>query len=272
MNAIDWQNKVCLVTGGSSGLGFSLAKALAGRGASVVITARRVEPVQQAAKQLGSNVEAIAADVTSDDDVQRLRETVLQRFGRLDLLCNCAGQSTRRLALDTSVEDFQQMLDVNFLAAVRMTRAFAPLLMEQQGHLVNIGSLASKVAPRYLGGYPASKFALAAHSQQLRLELGPRGLHVLLVCPGPILRSENELRYADQSAGLPDAAQQPGAGAKLRGIDPDWLAVRIVAACERREPELIVPWKVRLLLAIGAISPKLGDWLLLRSTGGSAQS
>jgi short-subunit dehydrogenase len=267
MKASDWHNKVCLITGGSSGLGSSIAKAFAERGAKVIITARRMDPLQRAAAKLGANAEAIAADLTREDDVKRLREAVVQRHVRLDLLCNCAGRSTRGSALDATVDDFLQLLDVNFLAAVRMTRSFAPLLIEQQGHIVNVGSLASKIAPRYLGAYPASKFALAAYSQQLRLELGPQGLHVLLVCPGPILRDAAEPRYADESADLPDAAQQPAAGAKLRGIDPDRLAARIVTACERREPELVVPWKVRLLLAISQFSPKLGDWLLLRATG-----
>ncbi len=268
MKASDWHNKVCLITGGSSGLGRSIAKALVERGAKVILTARRLEPLQQAAVKLGANVEAIVADVTREDDVERLRETVIERHGRLDLLCNCAGRSTRGAALDATVDDFQQLLDVNFLSAVRMTRSFAPLLIEQQGHIVNVGSLASKVAPRYLGAYPASKFALAAYSQQLRLELGSQGLHVLLVCPGPILRDADEPRYAKESADLPDAAQLPAAGAKLRGIDPEWLAQRIVTACERRKPELIVPRKVRLLLTLAQISPQLGDWLLLRSTGG----
>ena len=268
MNASDWHNKVCLITGGSSGLGLSIAKAFAERGAKVVITARRPDVLQQVAAKLGPNVTAIAADVTLQDDVDRLREAVIASHGHLDLLCNCAGRSTRSAVLDATVEDFQQFLDVNFLAAVRMTRAFAPILIERQGHVVNISSLAGKVAPRYLGAYPASKFPLTAYSQQLRLELGPQGLHVLLACPGPILRDGAEPRYADKSAGLPESAQQPAAGAKLRGIDPEWLAQRIVAACERREPELIVPWKVRVLLMLAQISPKLGDWLLLRSTGG----
>lgn len=268
MKASDWHNKVCLITGGSSGLGQAIAKAFVERGAKVIITARSLEPLQQAAAQLGANAEAIAADVTRQDDVERLCEAVIERHGRLDLLCNCAGRSTRSAVLDATVDDFQQLLDVNFLAAVRMTRAFAPLLIEQQGHVVNIGSLAGKVAPRYLGAYPASKFALTAYSQQMRLELGPQGLHVLLVCPGPILRDEAEPRYAEESADLPDVAQRPAAGAKLRGIDPWSLAQRIITACERREPELVIPWKVRVLLTLAQISPKLGDWLLLRSTGG----
>jgi short-subunit dehydrogenase len=266
MNPNEWHNKVCLVTGGSSGLGLSLAGALAKRGAKVIITARHSEPLEQAAEQISA--EAIAADVTRDYDVERLHELIVERHGRLDLLCNCAGRSTRGMALDATVADYQELLDVNFLAAVRVTRAFAPLLLEHGGHVVNIASLAGKVAPRYLGAYPASKFALAAYSQQLRLEFAPEGLHVLLVCPGPIAREDLAPRYAEQSTDLPEAARQPAAGANLRGIDPDWLAERIVTACERREPELVVPWKVRLLLAIAQLSPKLGDWLLLRFTSG----
>ena len=268
MRSGDWHNKVCLVTGASAGLGLAIAKTFSQRGAKVVIAARRAELLQQVADELGKNVEPIVADVTQQEDVERLRDAVAERHGRLDLLCNCAGQSTRGKALDTTVEEFQQLLEINFLAAVRTTGCFAPLLLEQRGHVVNIGSLASKVAPRFLGGYPASKFALAAYSQQLRLELGPRGLHVLLVCPGPILRDDSTPRYAEQSSELPTTAQLPAAGAKLRGIDPTWLAERIVIACERRQLELVVPWKARILAAISQLSPKLGDWILLRATGG----
>lgn len=268
MTASDWHNKVCLVTGGSSGLGYAIAQAFAERGAKVIITARSEEQLAKAAAQLGRNVEPSAADVTRDDEVERLHKSMIERHGRLDVLCNCAGRSTRGLAIDTTVGDFQQLLDLNFLAVVRLTRAFAPLLIESRGHVVNIGSLAGKVAPRFLGAYPASKFALTAYSQQLRLELAPQGLHVLLVCPGPILREQDGPRYAAESAGLPESANQPAAGAKLRGISSDWLAARIIKACEEREPELVVPWKARLLLSIAQLSPKLGDWLLLRSTSG----
>jgi short-subunit dehydrogenase len=183
-------------------------------------------------------------------------------------LCNNAGLSARSAALDTTPEGFQSLLDVNFIATVRTTRAFASSLIMQRGHLVNIGSLASKVAPRFMGGYPASKHAVAAYSQQLRLELGPEGLHVLLVCPGPIRRSGAGSRYAKQSEDLPEEARQPGAGAKLRGIDPGWLAEKILVACERRKLELVAPGKVRLLLALSQLTPRLGDWLLRKATSG----
>ena len=85
----------------------------------------------------------------------------------------------------------------------------------QRGHVVNIGSLAAKSAARWLGAYPATKFAVAAYSQQLRLELGPQGLHVLLVCPGPIQRSDPRLYPLEGLEDIPDRARGPG-----RGEDP----------------------------------------------------
>ncbi|MCG8451369.1 MAG: SDR family NAD(P)-dependent oxidoreductase, partial [Pirellulales bacterium] len=217
-----WHQRVCVVTGASAGLGLSLAHALAARKAKIVLVARREEPLVQAAAQLSSDAAEIlpvVADVTQQEDVDRLCQTVTDRYGGVDLLCNCAGQSSRGNVLDTSIEEYQELLDVNFLAAVRTTQAFAASLVERRGHVVNIGSLASKVGPRFLAGYPASKFALAAFSQQLRLEVGPQGLHVLLVCPGPIKRDDAAPRYHDSRVDLPESAQQPGGGARLNGID-----------------------------------------------------
>jgi short-subunit dehydrogenase len=121
-----------------------------------------------------------------------------------------------------------------------------------------------------MGAYPASKHALAAYTQQLRLELAPQGAHVLHVCPGPIARDPAAYsaagRYAADSPDVPAAAQAPGAGAKVRAIDPARLAESIVNACERRKAELVMPAKARLLFAVSQLSARWGDWLLSRST------
>ncbi len=265
-----WQKKICLVTGASAGLGLAIARTLASHRAIVLLNARTIGPLRQISELLqstGSDAVALPGDVTSQTDVDSLAKEIQNRYGRLDLLCNCAGRSMRGSILETSVEDFQKLWELNFLATVRTTRAFAPLLSQQRGHLVNIGSLAGKIAPRYLGAYPASKFAVTAYSQQLRLELGPSGLHVLLVCPGPLKREDSISRYAEEAGNIPDAAQAPGGGVKLKGIEPDWLAEKILTACERRQSELIVPGKVRWLLALSQISPRLGDWILDKTTG-----
>ena len=87
-------------------------------------------------------------------------------------------------------------------------------------------------------------------------------MHYLLVCPGPIRRADSETRYAEQAAGLPDGVSKPGAGAKVKGIDPDELAGRIRIACEKRKLELVMPWKARIAFALSQLSPWLGDKLL----------
>ncbi|QDT00498.1 SDR family NAD(P)-dependent oxidoreductase [Adhaeretor mobilis] len=264
-----WQGKACLITGGSAGLGFALAQSLARRGARLAIAARNEQHLEEAAEKLrllgASEVIALPTDVAWQEDVDRLRDSISEEFGTLDFLCNCAGRSLRGKVLDSAAEDFQQLLDVNFLATVRVTHALAPMLLESKGHVVNVGSLASKVAPRYLGAYPASKHALAAYTQQLRLENRDAGLHAMLVCPGPIAGS-NVARYEKAAEGLPAEAATAGGGAKVSAIDPAWLAEKILSACEKRRPELVVPWKAKFLLVASGISARLGDWLLGKFT------
>jgi uncharacterized protein len=131
---------------------------------------------------------------------------------------------------------------------------------------VNIGSLASLVVAPHLGAYPATKFALAAYTRQLRLELEPRGLHVLLVCPGPLRRADAGNRYDHLAGDLPESARLPGGGARLRSIDPVRLGDQIVNACQRRIPELIVPGKVRWLAALSQLYPRAADWLIRAKT------
>lgn len=266
-----WQGKVSLVTGGSSGLGRSIAAAFAARGARVVIAARGAEALDRTAhelRQAGHDVTPITADVTRQESVDALIARTLEQFGRLDALVNNAGRSMRRAVLETTPDDFQALLDLNFLAVVRTTRAAARHLLASRGHLVNIGSLAGKSASSYLGAYPASKFAVTAYTQQLRLELEPEGLHVLLVCPGPIAR-EAQRDYREGTAAddtLPESARRPGGGVKVSSLSPDALAERIVTACDRRLPEIVVPAKARLLFALAQLSPRWGDWLVRRMT------
>jgi uncharacterized protein len=180
---------------------------------------------------------------------------------------NNAGRSMRGKVLDTTPEQFRDLMELNLIALVRCTRAAVPHLLKQQGHVVNIGSLAAKSAARWVGAYPATKFAVAAYSQQLRLELGPQGLHVLLVCPGPIQRKDARLYPLAGLEDVPESARAPGAGVQVRAIPPQDLARAILRACEHRQPELVVPAKARLLFAISQLWPSLGDWIVRRKSG-----
>ena len=264
-----WQDKTALVTGGSSGLGGVIAEAFGRAGCRMAIVGLEADDVDRAAREMGdAGIETLGlqGDITRQEDVERMFDETLRRFGRLDVLVNNAGRSMRGKVLDTTPEQFRDLLELNLVALVRCTRAAVPHLLEHRGHVVNIGSLAAKSAARWVGAYPASKHAVAAFSQQLRLELADEGLHTLLVCPGPIRRDDPRLYPLEGLEDVPERARRPGAGVRVKGIPPERLARAILRACEKRKPELVMPRKARLLFVIAQLWPALGDWLVLRNT------
>ncbi|MDR0391696.1 MAG: SDR family NAD(P)-dependent oxidoreductase [Planctomycetaceae bacterium] len=267
-----WKNKVVIVTGGSSGLGRAIGLRFANVGARVILVARDLERLEGVAAEirsncLGSEVAVFRCDVTSQRDVDSLFCEVADKFGSIDVLVNNVGRSTRGRVTETTPEQFQTFFDLNVLSMVRCTLGALPLLRRSCGHIVNIGSLASKSVVKYVGAYPVTKFAVAAYSQQLRLELFDEGVNVLLVCPGPIKRNEERLyKFDNNNTQLPESAMKQGAGVKVKLIDPIKLADKIIKYCELRKPELIVPAKAKLLFAISQISPTLGDWIIKRKS------
>ncbi|NMC18902.1 MAG: SDR family NAD(P)-dependent oxidoreductase [Thermogutta sp.] len=269
-----WQDKAVLVTGGSSGLGLAIAQAFADAGSRTAIVGLEPEGVEAAVQTLRRRAQSqdailgTAADITSDHDVARVADAVRSTFGELDVLVNNAGRSMRGGLLDTTPEQFRRLMELNFIALVRVTRTFLPELIRRRGHIVNIGSLASKAAARFVGAYPATKHAVAAYSQQLRLEFGTQGLHVLLVCPGPVARAGERLYGLEGADHVPDSAKKPGAGVRVRAVSPDALAQRILNACRRRRPEIVIPGKARLLFALCQLWPSLGDRLIRWNTRG----
>ncbi|MCH7728893.1 MAG: SDR family NAD(P)-dependent oxidoreductase [Planctomycetes bacterium] len=263
-----WRNKVVLVTGGSAGLGRAIAHAFSQRGAKVIIAARNQVRLTDTVNELrsdGKSVTGFVADVTNDAQVESLVAKCVASHDRLDVLVNNVGRSTRAGVLETKPADFAKMMDLNFLSVVRCTRAAMPHLIQSSGHLINIGSLAAKTVSPYSSAYSASKHAVAAYSHQLRFE-GPRNVDVLLVCPGPIARQDAGERYDDEASNLPDEARKPGGGTKLKSINPQKLASRILRASQKGKPELVVPSKTRLYFAIRQLWPSMGDWILRKWT------
>ncbi|MDR1290693.1 MAG: SDR family oxidoreductase, partial [Planctomycetaceae bacterium] len=234
-----WRDRVVVITGGSSGLGQAIGRQFAGLGSRVVLVARDIERLELAVSGIRgvyseAKLEAVRCDVTCQGEVDFLFRRIADEFGSLDVLVNNAGRSMRGRVVDTTPEQFQSLFDLNVLGMVRCTCGALPLLLASRGHIVNIGSLASKSAAKYVGAYPVTKFAVAAYSQQLRLELGEEGVHVLLVCPGPIKRDGERLYQFDNTKGIPESAMKQGAGVKVKPIDPIMLADKIIKYCEQR--------------------------------------
>lgn len=262
-----WENKVVVITGGSSGFGLALAKQWGRAGAKLVLVARDQARLNAASDELrkltGNSPETYSLDLNDAKATAESITEIAARLGRIDLLVNCAGSSTRHSLESTNPDLFREQMDRNFFTAVNCTQAALPFLLQSRGQVVMIASLAGRTAWPLVGAYVTSKTALVAYAAQLRLELGER-LRVLTVLPGPIRRNEAAPRYQAQAEGLPEQAMRPGAGAPVKGLDPDELAAAVVRAAERGASELVRPWKASVLFKLQALCPPLGSWLLKR--------
>lgn len=272
------ERAVAMITGGSAGLGFHVTSKFIASGYRVVFVGRDASRLQTALDRLSvaRNADHVAAevcDLTDPQQVSQLMERTRQRFGRLDVLVNCVGASDRGLIENLTPEKLDELIGRNVLTALLCSQAALPMLEASGGVIVNIGSLAAKVGARYIGGYATAKHALAGMTQQMRLELKPRGVHVGLVSPGPIRREDAGHRYdAALDPSLPAQASKPGGGTRLKGLPPEQVADAVLRAVKKRAPDIVLPGYLRILIAIGHISPRFGDWLLLKFTSDKSKS
>ena len=175
-------SQVVLITGCSTGIGRDLAGRLAQSGYAVVATARKAETLDAVPAAL-----KLPLDVTKPESVHEAVECTLERFGRIDVLVNNAGYAVRGAVEEVPVEQVQQMFDVNVFGTLRMIREVAPHMRRQgSGRIVNLSSIAGRLATPVNGAYSASKYAVEALSNSLRWELAPFGIQVVLIEPGSI--------------------------------------------------------------------------------------
>jgi NAD(P)-dependent dehydrogenase (short-subunit alcohol dehydrogenase family) len=192
-----FDGQVAVVTGGASGIGRNIAEELARRGAAVAIgdiNAARLDETLASLESLGAPALAVACDVTSDDQVASLHDAVIERFGRVDVLCNNAGIAAIGSAWRMEMTDWQRALDVNLLGIVRGVRAFVPAMVERgSGHIVNTASVAGIWAFTWgAAPYITSKFAAYGFSEALARDLRPLGVGVSVLCPGRVATNLGE--------------------------------------------------------------------------------
>lgn len=171
--------KVILVTGASSGIGLSCAKALHAKGHTVYGSSRDLSRME------GVPFKPIELDVTSDESVNAAIDKILKTEGRIDVLVNNAGNGITAPAYAVSVEDAKKQFEVNFFGVIRVSSAVLPhMIAVKNGLVVNISSLAGLFGLPYQGMYSASKYAIEGYSQSLRMELKNTGVNVTLINPG----------------------------------------------------------------------------------------
>lgn len=245
------RDRVCLVTGASSGIGRATALALAEQGAAVVAVARREPLLRTLVAELAARAPrsfSLAGDLAERGFAESIVAESVRRCGRLDVVVNNAAVPMHKHALSVSGDDAEATLRINFLAPLWTTTAAIPhLLRAGGGTIVNVSSFASLVVPPREGVYAASKAALNAWSEGLAHDLAGSGIHVALVHPGPIDTEIWEKR------------QEPSGYTGRRWPARD-VADAIVRAVERGEREVVVPRRNPGLVAarwLGWLAPAL---------------
>jgi NAD(P)-dependent dehydrogenase (short-subunit alcohol dehydrogenase family) len=171
-----------LVTGGSSGIGLAIARMLRDEGYDLTLAARNSDRLDAAAADLGA--EAVAGDVASDDDCERIVTAHRERFGRLDALVNCAGVGVAARVEDTATKHWDLQFNVNLRGAFLITRFALPMLKESRGLVVNLSSIAGTMPAPGLAAYGAAKAGLISFTRSLNAEHADDGVRATAICPG----------------------------------------------------------------------------------------
>jgi NAD(P)-dependent dehydrogenase (short-subunit alcohol dehydrogenase family) len=246
MSIVAKTSKVWLVTGASTGFGRELVEYLLAQDARVVATARKVEGLKELETRYPERVLVAALDVTDEQQVEAAVRAAVKRFGRVDVLVNNAGYGMVGAVEESAEGEFRPMFETNVFGLIRVTQAVLPQMRRQgSGHIVNVSSIGGLVATPGFGMYNATKFAVEGLSEALAQEVGPLGIGVTIVEPGPFRtkflgkaggEAASKIADYDGTAGKMRAyfVEQDG---KQRG-DPQKVAEAMVKAVEAEHPPL----------------------------------
>jgi NAD(P)-dependent dehydrogenase (short-subunit alcohol dehydrogenase family) len=240
------RGKVAFITGGTTGIGLGIAKALGGAGMRLMLTYRREEAQRQALSYFAGHpdieVRTIKLDITDRQAMARAARETVEAFGKVHLLCNSAAVSMMGSIDAASHEDWDWIFDVNVKGVANALVSFLPLIKihGEGGHVMNVASMGSFISGPIAGIYSASKFALRGISENLRYALAQQRIGVSLVCPGltntTIYRSLLARSQGAQQALQIDAQYlERMAGIHAAGMDPDEVGRRALAGLRRND-------------------------------------
>lgn len=256
--------QVVVITGASSGVGKEIALLLARQGAATILLARSQERLKvlsaEIGKQGGQSV-VFAADINDPEQVASVFGKIIARFGKIDVLINCAGFGSFKSVDEMDMETVRKMFGVNVIGLIACTKAVLPQMIRQHsGQVVNVASIAGKIATTNSAVYSATKHAVIGFSNGLRLDLKGTGVSVTVVNPGPVRTPF--FKTADPDGHYTSAIDR-------FMMDPAFVAAKIVQAVRTGKRELNLPWYMGFGGRLYQLCPRLteglgGRWMKLK--------
>lgn len=247
------EGKNIVVTGASSGIGERISYEIARNGGIPILVARRTKKLEEIAgeieKKFGVKCLVFSLDVSDEDAVERVFEQIYNQVGNIDVLINNAGFGIFKSFEDATIAEVKSMFEVNVFGLVACTKAVLPRMQQKnEGQIINVASLAGKIATPKSSAYAATKHAVLGFSNALRMELADTNIQVTTVNPGPI--KTNFFDIADQSGNYVKSVER-------FILDPDTVAKRIVAVIGTSKREIHLPSWMGLGPKIYALFPNV---------------
>jgi NADP-dependent 3-hydroxy acid dehydrogenase YdfG len=232
--------KVALITGASSGIGHASALALAAEGARLVVTARRQERLEVLAskvQEMGSEAAIVVGDVREEETARGCVALAMERYGRLDILFNNAGVGNYKDLVETSAQEYDEMMDSNMRSTFLFSRQAVPVMIEQgSGTILMLSSMAGIYGFGGEAVYCASKFAQVGFAQALDKELRPYGIKVGVICPGGV-KTEFALGKGRTEEGVAQSGM----------LEPEDVAGAVLLACSQSPGSRIIEVQMRTM-------------------------
>jgi len=262
-NSVSLRNKVVIITGASSGIGRASARIFAAQGAHTVLVARRANILADVQSELlqefDTRVLTVAADVTQQADVNNVVRTVLDEFGRIDVLVNNAGIAKGGYLEEKDFNNWQDIIDVNLNGTIRMSQAVLPLMKAQRsGHIVNVSSVITFNATPGQAVYVASKSGMNGFSEAIRREVFPHNINVSIVMPGFTETAMTEGRL--------EIIKNEGVPADMISVEgAEYVASNIVAAVRYNRSRVVLGGATMQLIDFAyRVSPAIMDFFYTR--------
>jgi NADP-dependent 3-hydroxy acid dehydrogenase YdfG len=234
------EGKVALITGASAGIGQACARALAGEGARLVLTARRqerLEGLKKEAESLGTEAVSVTGDAREEQTATRTVKAAVETFGRLDILINNAGAGNYKNLVDTSAEEYDSLMDTNVRSTFLFTRHVVPVMLEQKsGTILMISSMAGVYGFGGEAVYCMTKFAQVGFAQALDRELRESGIKVGAICPGGA-KTEFAIGKGRTERGVAESEM----------LDPEDVAGVVLLACTQSPKSRIIEVQMRTM-------------------------